>query len=109
MEEKGWGRIVNLASKAALSPGPRQAAYNVSKAGVIALTQSIAAEYRRKGIAANAILPSIIDTPANRKQMPEADSSRWVTPEQLASLILFLCTEEGGSINGASMPVYGRV
>ena len=109
MVEKGWGRIINFSSKAAVSPGPRQAAYNVAKAGVISLTESIAAEYRRKGIAANAILPSIIDTPANRTAMPDADFSRWVRPEELAKLILFLCTEEGGSLNGASVPMYGTV
>jgi NAD(P)-dependent dehydrogenase (short-subunit alcohol dehydrogenase family) len=109
MVQRKWGRIINIASKAAVSPGPRQAAYNVSKAAVIALTQSISVEYRRKGIAANVILPSIIDTPTNRKQMPDADYSRWVTPGQLAELILFLCTEEGGSLNGASIPMYGTV
>jgi NAD(P)-dependent dehydrogenase (short-subunit alcohol dehydrogenase family) len=109
MAQQKWGRIINFASKAAVSPGPRQAAYNVSKAAVIVLTQSIAAEYRRKGVAANVILPSIIDTPANREQMPDMDYSRWVTPEQLAELILFLCTEEGGSLHGASIPVYGTV
>jgi NAD(P)-dependent dehydrogenase (short-subunit alcohol dehydrogenase family) len=109
MVHKKWGRIINIASKAAVSPGPRQAAYNVSKAAVIALTQSISVEYRRKGIAANVILPSIIDTPTNRKQMPDADYSRWVTPNQLAELILFLSTDEGGSINGASIPIYGTV
>lgn len=109
MAGQGWGRIVNFASKAAETPGPKQAAYNVSKAGVIALTASIAAEYRRSGIAANVILPSIIDTPNNRKQMPDADFSRWVKPEELASLILFLCSEAGSSINGARIPVYGRV
>lgn len=109
MVRRGWGRIVNFASKAAVSPSPKQAGYNVSKAGIIALTASIAAEYRRKGIAANTILPGIIDTPNNRKQMPETDFSRWVTPEELAELILFLCSEQGGSLNGASIPIYGRV
>ena len=109
MVQRKWGRIINISSKAAVSPGPRQAAYNVSKTAVIALTQSISVEYRRKGIAANVILPSIIDTPTNRKQMPDADYSRWVTPGQLAELILFLCTEEGGSLNGASIPMYGTV
>lgn len=109
MVRRGWGRIVNFASKAAESPSPKQAGYNVAKAGIIALTASIAADYRRKGIAANAIMPSIIDTPNNRKQMPEADFSRWVTPAELAELVLFLCSEQGGSLNGASIPIYGRV
>ncbi len=109
MAQLKWGRIINFASKAAVIPGPRQAAYNVSKAAVIALTQSIAVEYRRKGIAANVILPSIIDTPANREQMPDMDYSRWVTPDQLAEFILFLCTEQGSGLNGASIPMYGAV
>jgi NAD(P)-dependent dehydrogenase (short-subunit alcohol dehydrogenase family) len=109
MLKKGWGRIINISSKAAESPGPRQAAYNAAKAGVIALTTSIAAEYRRNGIAANAILPSIIDTPQNRAQSPDADFSRWVKPEEIASLVLFLLGDEAGSINGAAIPVYGKV
>ena len=109
MAKKGWGRIINVSSKAAESPGPRQAAYNAAKAGLIALTASIAAEYRRNGIAANAILPSIIDTPQNRAQTPDADFSRWVKPEEIASLVLFLLGDEAGSINGAAIPVYGKV
>jgi NAD(P)-dependent dehydrogenase (short-subunit alcohol dehydrogenase family) len=109
MVKKGWGRIVNISSRAAESPGPKQAAYNVAKAGVIALTGSIAAEYRKSGIAANVILPSIIDTPSNRLQMPDADASRWVDPRELASLIVYLLSDEGGSLNGAAIPVYGRV
>lgn len=109
MVQRGWGRIINIASKAAVEPGPRQAAYNVAKAGVVALTASIAAEYRRQGVAANVILPSIIDTPGNRAQMPDADFTRWVKPEELAALILFLCGEAGAALNGASIPVYGRV
>jgi NAD(P)-dependent dehydrogenase (short-subunit alcohol dehydrogenase family) len=109
MAKKGWGRIVNISSKAAESPGSRQAAYNAAKAGVIALTASIAAEYRRSGIAANAILPSIIDTPQNRAQTPDADFSRWVKPGEIASLVLFLLGDEAGAINGAAIPVYGKV
>ena len=109
MVEQGWGRIVNFGSRAADSPGSRQVAYNVAKAGVVALTASIAADYRRSGVAANVILPAIIDTPSNRQQMPDADYSRWVTPEELAELMLFLCSEEGGSLNGASIPVYGKL
>jgi len=109
MAKKGWGRIVSISSRAAENPGAGQAAYNVAKAGLIALTASIAAEYRRSGLAANAILPSIIDTPQNRTAMPDADTSRWVTPEEIASLIVYLLSEEGGSLNGAAIPVYGRV
>ena len=106
---RGWGRIVNFASKAAQSPVSKQAGYNVAKAGVVALTASIASEYRRSGIAANVLLPSIIDTPGNREQMPDADFSRWVSVEDLAALVLLLCGKEGGGMNGAKIPVYGRV
>ncbi len=109
MVDQGWGRIVNVASKAAQDPRPRQAAYNVAKAGVVSLTASIAADYRQRGIVANAILPSIIDTPHTRENMPEADHSRWVTPTEIARLMLFLCRQETGSINGASIPIYGGV
>jgi len=109
MVSRGWGRIINIASRAAVEPAARQAAYNVSKAGLVALTASIAAEYRRQGVAANAIMPSIIDTPQNRAQTPDADFSRWVKPEALVALMLHLCSEEGGSLNGAAIPVYGRV
>jgi len=109
MVQRGWGRIVNVASKAVDDPLRRQAGYNIAKAGVLALTRSIAAEYRRRGVAANAILPSIIDTPQNRQRMPDADFSRWVRPEALAQAMLFLCSEEGGSINGAAIRIYGKL
>ena len=109
MVGRGWGRIVNVASGAAERPRARQAAYNVSKAGVVALTASIAEDYRRMGVVANVVLPSIIDTPDNRAQMPEADHSRWVRPEELVQVMLFLCSEEASGLNGASIPVYGRV
>jgi NAD(P)-dependent dehydrogenase (short-subunit alcohol dehydrogenase family) len=109
MLKRGWGRIVNVGSKAAEQPRPRQAAYNVAKAGVVALTQSIAAEYRRQGITANVLLPSIIDTAENREQMPDGDFSRWVKPDELAATMLFLCSDEAASINGASIRVYGGV
>lgn len=109
MAERGWGRIVNIGARAAVEPGARQAPYNVAKAGVVALTRSIAADYRRRGVAANVILPGTIDTPANRAAMGEADASRWVRPEELAAAMLFLCSEEGGSLNGAAIPIYGRV
>ena len=109
MVSQGWGRIVNMGSRAVERPGARQVAYNVSKAGVVALTASIAAEYRRRGVAANVILPAIVDTPSNRSSMPDADRSRWVTPEQIADLMLYLCSDAGAALNGASIPVYGRV
>jgi NAD(P)-dependent dehydrogenase (short-subunit alcohol dehydrogenase family) len=109
MVSRGWGRIVNVASRAAVEPAARQAAYNASKGGLVALTASISAEYRRQGVAANAILPSIIDTPQNRAQNPDADYSRWVKPESIAAMMLYLCTDEGGALNGAAIPMYGRL
>jgi NAD(P)-dependent dehydrogenase (short-subunit alcohol dehydrogenase family) len=109
MLERGWGRIVNVASKAAVDPGARQAAYNVAKAGVVALTCSIAQDYRRTGITANVILPSIIDKPEARQSMPDADHSRWVKPEDIAETMLFLCSEAAAAISGASIPVYRGV
>jgi NAD(P)-dependent dehydrogenase (short-subunit alcohol dehydrogenase family) len=109
MAEQGWGRIVNVSGRAAESPGANQVGYNVAKAGVVALTQSVAAEYRRRGVAANVILPSIIDSPANRANMPNADPARWVRPQEIAEMMRFLCTEAGGSLNGASIPMYGQV
>ena len=107
MLSRGWGRIVNVGSRGAVEAGARQAAYNVAKSGVASLTASIAADYRRQGIAANVILPSMIDTPANRISSPDADTARWVKPEALARLMLYLCSDEGGNLNGASLPVYG--
>ena len=109
MEAQGWGRIVNVGARAALEPGTRQPPYNVAKAAVVALTRSIAADYRRLGVAANVILPSTIDTPANCAVMGNADPSNWVKPEELAATMLFLCSEEGGGLNGAVIPVFGRV
>jgi NAD(P)-dependent dehydrogenase (short-subunit alcohol dehydrogenase family) len=109
MMDQGWGRIVNVASKAAEDPRSRQAAYNVAKAGVVALTASIAADYGDQGIVANAISPSIINTAGARANMPNADHSRWVPPKEIARLMLFLCRQESSSINGATIPIYGQV
>lgn len=109
MLQRGWGRIVNVASRAALEPAGRQAAYNVAKAGVVALTASIAQDYRRKGVTANVILPSIIDSAANRVAMPDADYARWVKPTDIASMMLYLCSDQAAAISGASIPMYGGV
>jgi NAD(P)-dependent dehydrogenase (short-subunit alcohol dehydrogenase family) len=107
MLERGWGRIINIGSRSAVEPGTRQAQYNVSKAAVVSLTQSIANDYKRKGITANVILPSTIDTPSNRQHSPDADFTRWVQPQDLAALMLYLCSDAAGSITGAAIPVYG--
>ena len=109
MLEAGWGRIVHVSSKTAIEPYARQAAYAVSKMGLITLTEVIAAEVRGTGITANVILPSIIDTPANRAMMPKADPSKWVLPEHIAVTMRFLCSDAASSINGARIPVYGAV
>jgi len=109
MLESGWGRIVHVSSKSAVAPKARQVGYTVSKMGVIALTEVIAAEVKGTGVTANVILPSIIDTPANRKAMPKADPRKWVTPAQIAATMSFLCSDAGAAVNGARVPVYGAV
>jgi NAD(P)-dependent dehydrogenase (short-subunit alcohol dehydrogenase family) len=109
MIEAGWGRIVHISSKTAVTPRAKQAAYAVSKMGLITLTEVIAAEAKGSGVTANVILPSIIDTPANREFMPKADPAKWVAPEHIAATLRFLCSEDASSINGARIPVYGAV
>ena len=109
MLERSWGRIVHVGSKAAVAPRARQAGYVVSKAGVITLTEAIAAEVKGTGVTANVILPSIIDTPANREGMPKADPRKWVPPEHIAATMRFLCSDAAASINGARVPIYGAV
>jgi NAD(P)-dependent dehydrogenase (short-subunit alcohol dehydrogenase family) len=109
MLEARSGCLVNVAARAALEPPAGAAAYAASKAAAVALLESLAAELRGTGIRVNSILPSTIDTPANRRAMPEAAArSRWPTPEDIASVILFLCSQEARVIHGASIPVYGN-
>ena len=102
------GRIVNVGAQAALQAGAGMGAYAASKAGVHRLTEALAAEWRGK-ITVNAVLPSIIDTPANRASMPNADFGKWVRPEELAKVILFLASEAASAVTGALLPVSGRV
>lgn len=109
MLEAGWGRIVHVSSKTAVEPRAKVAGYAVSKMGVITLTEVIAAEVKGTGVTANVILPSIIDTPANRASMPKADPSKWVPPERIAATMRFLCSDAAASINGARLPIYGAV
>lgn len=109
MLEAGWGRIVHVSSKTAVEPRARQAGYAVSKMGLITLTEVIAAEVKGSGVTANVILPSIIDTPANRASMPKADPGKWVAPERIAAAMRFLCSDAAASINGARIPIYGAV
>ncbi|KAA2284328.1 SDR family oxidoreductase [Arenimonas fontis] len=103
------GRIVNIGANAATRGELGKGAYAASKAGVAKLTESLAEELKERGITVNALLPSIIDTPANRRDMPDADFSRWVKPEQLAATIVFLLSDEASAITGALIPVLGRV
>ncbi|MEX3935282.1 SDR family NAD(P)-dependent oxidoreductase [Paraburkholderia phymatum] len=103
------GRIVNVGAMAALKAGMGMGAYAASKAAVMRLTEALAEELKDKGATVNAILPSIIDTPQNRADMPDADFTRWVTPEQIAAVIAFLLSKEAQCITGALVPVAGRV
>jgi len=102
------GRIVNIGAMGALQAGAGMGAYAASKAGVHRLTEALAAEWKGK-ITVNAVLPSIIDTPANRASMPSADFTKWVTPQELANVILFLASDAASAVTGALLPVNGRV
>jgi NAD(P)-dependent dehydrogenase (short-subunit alcohol dehydrogenase family) len=108
MLEQGGGSIVCVGAKSALEPFKGAPGYVVSKAAVIAFVRDLAVEYRDDGIRANAILPSVIDTPANREQMPNADHSKWVPPVQIARVIRFLCSPDSAPTSGAAIPVFGR-
>lgn len=105
----GRAAIVNIAALSALKAGEGMAAYAAAKAGVMKLTESLAEELKPRGIRVNAILPSIIDTPANRADMPNADFSRWVRPEEIAHLIAFLLSDLASGINGALIAAPGRL
>ncbi len=102
------GRIVNVGAMGALQAGSGMGAYAASKAGVHRLTEALASEWKGK-ITVNAVLPSTIDTPANRASMPKADFGKWVTPQELADVILFLVSEAASAVTGALLPVSGRV
>jgi NAD(P)-dependent dehydrogenase (short-subunit alcohol dehydrogenase family) len=105
-QNRGW--IVNIASKAALDHAAGGSLYAASKAGALALMDSLAAEVKPYNINVNSVLPSIIDTAANRKAIPDSDFSKWPKPEEIARVILFLCSEEARVIHGAAIPVYGK-
>jgi len=107
MLERGGGAIVNVAARAALEGKAKMAPYVVSKAAVVRLTESLAAEYRSRAINVNCILPGTIDTPQNREAMPKAKHETWVAPEALAEVILFLASEHARAVHGASIPVVG--
>ncbi len=103
------GRIVNIGAAGALKAGAGVSAYAASKSGVMRFTESLAEELKSRDITVNAVLPSIIDTPPNRKDMPKADFDKWVKPAQLADVIVFLLSDRASAITGALIPVTGRV
>lgn len=106
---RGGGRIINVGAAAGTTAGKGMGAYAAAKAGVARLTESLAAEMKDHGINVNAVLPGIIDTPANRADMPQADFSRWVAPAALADVIVFLASDGARAITGALLPVSGRL
>ncbi len=108
MVERGRGSIVNVGAMAALKGQAKMSAYVASKSVVLRLTESLSAEVRDRGVNVNAVLPSIIDTPANRAAMPDADFSRWVPADDLANVICFLASDAARAVHGALVPVTGR-
>ncbi len=103
----GGGAVVCVSSRAAVAPFPGASGYITAKAAVIAFAQAVAVEYRRDGVRCNTVLPSIIDTPANRAAQPDADHSRWVPPTEIARVIRFLADDESSPTSGAVIPMYG--
>ncbi|MGV6827729.1 MAG: SDR family oxidoreductase, partial [bacterium] len=100
--------IISVSARAAAAGKAKMAPYCASKAAVITLTESLAAEHKFNNINVNCILPGTIDTPQNRKDMPDADFSTWVAPSQLADVILFLASDNASAVTGAAIPVYGK-
>jgi NAD(P)-dependent dehydrogenase (short-subunit alcohol dehydrogenase family) len=105
---RGGGAFVAVSARPALRPFAGAAPYIVAKAAVLSFVQTLDVEYRKDGVRANAILPSVIDTPANREAQPDADHSKWVAPEDIAKVVRFLISDESGPVSGAAIPVYGR-
>ena len=105
----GAGRIVNISAAGSVKAAAGMGAYAASKSGVARLTEALAEELKDRGVTVNAILPSTIDTAANRADMPKADFSRWVTPAQLSDVIVFLLSDRASAVTGALLPVMGRV
>ena len=108
MLKQGHGAIVNIAAKAAIDHAAGASAYASSKAAAVAMMDSLAADLNGTGVRVNSILPSIIDTKANRAAMPDADFTKWPKPEEIARVILFLCSDDAAVVHGAAIPVYGN-
>ena len=106
--ERGGGAFVCVSARTALRPYPGGAAYSTAKAAVLALVKALDVEYRQEGVRCNAILPSVIDTPANRAAQPGADHSKWVRPEEITKVVRFLVSDDSAPTSGAAVPVYGR-
>jgi NAD(P)-dependent dehydrogenase (short-subunit alcohol dehydrogenase family) len=104
----GGGAVVCVSARAAVAPFPGAAGYATAKAAVQAFANAVAVEYRQRGVRSNTVLPSVIDTPANRAAQPDADHRRWVPPAEIAAGIRFLASDESAPTSGASVPVYGR-
>ncbi len=107
MLKQGSGSIVNVAAKAALDHGAGASAYAASKAAALAMMDSLAGDLKGTGVRVNSILPSIIDTEANRRALPGSDFAKWPKPEDIARVILFLCSDDAKAVHGAAVPVYG--
>lgn len=107
MLQAGGGKIVNVGARAGLEGSANHAAYSASKAALQRMTEALSAEVKERGINVNCVLPSIIDTPRNRQDLPDADFSRWVTPDALSAVIAFLASDDARAIHGAAIPVYG--
>jgi NAD(P)-dependent dehydrogenase (short-subunit alcohol dehydrogenase family) len=108
MRKTGTGRIIAIGSRAAEDPGASVGAYSASKAALVSMIRTVAIENKDAGITANVILPGTMDTPINRKEMPGADTSQWVQPASVASLIVWLAGDAGKDVTGAAIPVYGK-
>ncbi|MGA9814099.1 MAG: SDR family NAD(P)-dependent oxidoreductase [Terriglobales bacterium] len=108
LRKTGNGRVIAIGSRAALEPGAGVGAYSASKAAMVSLIRTVALENKDAGVTANAILPGTMDTPANRKAIPNADVSKWVQPASVAALVVWLASESGKDVNGSVIPVYGK-
>lgn len=108
MQSAGYGRVIAIGSRAAAEPGAGVGPYSASKAALVSLVHTVALENKDSGITANVILPATIDTAANRAAMPKADASVWIRPESIASLTIWLASDDGAQVTGAAIPVYGK-